>query len=389
MDYSFIKSSENPKVLTMLSGGKDSIAAILILKRAGLDVTAIHFVHKWGSSIPTEEAIRITGQYDIPIIVKDYSKEFCEAVNGYSAGRPCLLCKKQMYKMLLDYIDSEEYGWLCIGDNANDRTTIARIEEYLKNAHSRENLICSSYFGSEMGISLPNSMKVVRPLIKMTADDITDFLRQEQVEIKRINSTGDKYFEYHREGCPVQFVDIGVELNEDVYEKLKKYNDCITEYARDKGILASIHIPSTFIITIPSGYEEEAAKYLEKNGFYVDREVNSSECFKCNMIWGHVYKMNTDLLYNKTYIKVFERFLERLELFSGNIQYIEKENGVICSYCSDSATVRITIDDEVDIEYIFSEENKGRHEIEIFDNLILESFRTRKYQIDFCRRDRV
>ena len=43
--YEKIKSSENPKVISMLSGGKDSIVATILLKKEGIDVTAIHFIH--------------------------------------------------------------------------------------------------------------------------------------------------------------------------------------------------------------------------------------------------------------------------------------------------------------------------------------------------------
>lgn len=58
----------------------------------------------------------------------------------------------------------------------------------------------------------PDGMKVIRPLINMSAKKVEPFFESENIVIKRINSTGDKYFEYHREGCPAQFADIVVEL---------------------------------------------------------------------------------------------------------------------------------------------------------------------------------
>jgi len=58
-DYGVVKQSSNSKVIAMLSGGKDSIATVVLLKKSGIDVTAIHFIHQWGASIPTEEAKRI------------------------------------------------------------------------------------------------------------------------------------------------------------------------------------------------------------------------------------------------------------------------------------------------------------------------------------------
>ena len=106
-EYSNIINSNNPKVIAMLSGGKDSIASVVLLKKNGIDVTAIHFVHDWSSEIPTEEAKRICNEYGISLILKKYTKEFCEAINGYTAGRPCLLCKRQMYKILLEYLSRD------------------------------------------------------------------------------------------------------------------------------------------------------------------------------------------------------------------------------------------------------------------------------------------
>ena len=382
--YYNIKNSKNPKVIAMLSGGKDSVAAVLLLKKNGIDVTAIHFIHEWGAAIPTDEAKRICSEYEIPLIIKDYTKEFRDAVNGYTAGRPCLICKKQMYKWILNYLESGQYGWLCIGDNSNDRTTIARINQYISDNHPEDSLICSGYFGSEMGIVLPKGMKVIRPLIDMSVKDIERFLEEEKISIKRINSTGDKYFEYHREGCPVQFADIGVELNEILYSELKIYNDAITEFAREKGILASIHMPSTFIITIPRGYEEEAALYLENQGLKVDKQTNSTELSHDKSFQALIFDLDKNLYTTRAYEKIFKRILERLELFNGNIAINDNNGTVICSYSGQESTLKISFDFDGQNAYLiysFNNSSLGRKNKEVFDNLILEMFRTRKYKV--------
>lgn len=383
-EYSIVKKLNNSKVIAMLSGGKDSIAAVVLLKKSGIDVTAIHFVHKWGAAIPTEEAKRICAEYQIPLIIKDYTQEFCNAVNGYTAGRPCLLCKKQMYKVLLDYLENNKFGWLCIGDNSNDRTTIARIKQFINDGHPGDDLLCSAYFGSEMGIVLPEGMKVIRPLINMSAKDVENFLESENIVIKRINSTGDKYFEYHREGCPIQFADIGVELNEDLYADLKKYNDCITEFARKEGILASIHMPSTFIITIPRGYEEQAADYLEMHGLSINRNINSSDVSSREVFIGYVHELNRNLLDTGAYEKVFYRFLERMELYGDRRLTKRLDDVVVCTYKEKAASLELIFnfcDNEASITYSFDNEALSRKDKQVFDNLILEMFRTRKYKV--------
>lgn len=382
--YNNIKKSANPKVIAMLSGGKDSAAAVILLKKNGIDVTAIHFIHDWGDSIPTEEAKRICKEYGISLIIKNYTREFCEAVNGYTAGRPCLLCKKQMYKVLLEYLSDGQYGWLCIGDNLNDRTTIARIKQFIHDQNTEDTLVCNTYLGAEMGIRLPEGMKVIRPLIEMSEEDITNFLEREEIIIKRMNSTGDKYFEYHREGCPIQFADIGVELNENLYVDLKKYNECITEYAREQKILASIHMPSTFIITIPRGYESQAADYLERKGLSVDRNINSSDISNYNLLIGFVYDLKRSLLETEAYEKVFNRFLERLELF-GSDKFIRHFGDIVlCVYNQNQVSFEMLLDFQsckADIKYLYGNTANGRKDKAIFDNLILEMFRTRKYKV--------
>lgn len=378
-----IKNSDNPRVIVMLSGGKDSIAAVILLKKMGIDVSAIHFVHDWSSDIPTEEVKRICKEYQIPYVIKDYTKEFCEAVNGYTAGRPCLLCKKKMYEVLLDYLSDNEYGWLCIGDNLNDRTTISRIKNYIQNGHSEEDLICSSYLGSEMGIKIPPKMKILRPLINMSAEQIEDYLKKEKVNIKRINSTGDKYFEYHREGCAIQFADMGVNLNEKLYDELKLYNDCITKFAREHNILASIHMPSKFIITIPRGYENSAEKYLLEHGLNVDSDINSSNIPKNKTIIASVFGINNNIFTTKSYIKMFERFLERLELFGRDRCIESNKDRVVCSYKDKGKKVIWLLDfsdGTAEIKFCVNE-TLGIRETKLFDNLILELFRTRKYKV--------
>ena len=383
MNFDYILKSINPNVIAMLSGGKDSIASVVMLKKAGVPVTAIHFIHKWGSEIPTNEAKRICKQFDIPLIIYDFTKEFSETVIGYQAGRPCLICKKTMYSILLDYLSSQKYGWLCIGDNANDRTTIARIKDYISNNKLNESLKFNTYWGSEMGMVLPASISVVRPLIDLSINEVEAFLSQEGIKVKRINSTGDKYFEYHREGCPIQFADIGVELDETLFSDLKIYNDAITDFARKNNILASIHMPSTFIITIPTGYETKAIKSLQEKGLHVNELANSSRV-DFQSYHSHIYELNSGLNNSIVYEKIFNRLKERLELFGQCNHIYQNDNQISCSYKDQNNQLKVYFDFDTltaDIVYSFSDNSTARIEIELFDNLMLELFRTRKYKV--------
>lgn len=380
-----IKKSSNSNVLLMLSGGKDSIAALFKLLENNINVTAIHFRHEWMSDITTNEAIRFCSKYGIKLIIENFTEIFFNTIKNSTGGRPCLICKKAMYKCLIGkYLKNGEYGWVCIGDSANDKTTINRMKEYLK-MNSKESLYCSSYFGSEMGIKLPSSIKIVRPVIDMNIIDIEGYLKSLNVHVKRINSTGDKYFDYHREGCSAQFVDYGVKISKKYLDDLKRYNNCITSFAREHNILASVHIPSTFIVTVPRGYEIEAGRYLEWKGFYVDWKRNSyAELKSACVIYTYIGDINNIIFYSGVYIKLFKRFSERLEIvrsresFLVNGDYVLYKNGDLNNH------ILILYDFKnrnLNIAYMNTSIN-DYHAIKCcIENLVIELFRTRKYQV--------
>lgn len=376
--YNIVKKSHNPKVIIMLSGGKDSIATLISLVKKEISVTAIHFIHQWGELIPTEEAERICQEYDVELIKIDFSSRFYEAIKGYTDGRPCLMCKKQMYLCLEEYLERNQFGWLAIGDNANDTTTIARMKKY-SNPFD-DNMICSDYFGSEMGTKLPEGMHVLRPLIYMSANEVEQMLYDEGINVKRVNSTGDKYFEYHREGCPIQFIDNGFPIDVDILHKLREYNSKITEFARKRGIRASIHMPSTFIITIPEGYELEAAEYLEREGLTVNYGVNGSELKKTNRITALVKLEGTDIVKYQTYRKLFNRLLERLCINDCIVNQFDYENVVFCRGYKGETKIVMFIDKMdmlISLEIIYLLNEYTRIDVTYVKNLLIEIFRTR------------
>lgn len=230
---------------------------------------------------------------------------------------------------------------------------------------------------------LPASISVVRPLIDLSINEVESFLSQEGIKVKRINSTGDKYFEYHREGCPIQFADIGVELDETLFSDLKIYNDAITDFARKNNILASIHMPSTFIITIPTGYETKAIKSLQEKGLHVNELANSSSV-DFQSYHSHIYELNSGLNNSIVYEKIFNRLKERLELFGQCNHIYQNDNQISCSYKDKNNQLKVYFDFDTltaDIVYSFSDNSTARIEIELFDNLMLELFRTRKYKV--------
>ena len=376
-----VLNSKNKNVLLMLSGGKDSIAALVTLVKENVPVTAIHFTHKWGEEIPTQEAKNICKRYNVKLIECDFTEKLYKAINGYTNGRPCLVCKKQMYLCLDKYLKSGNFGWLAIGDNANDSTTIARMKKTYN--PFGDNLLCSNYFGTEMGCSLPSDMHVLRPLIYMKAREVEEFLAKEGIQVKRLNSTGDKYFEYHREGCPIQFIDNGYKIDYDILNKLQIYNCKITEFARKKGIRASIHMPSTFIVTIPEGYEKEAAEYMEKNGLTIDYDINFGN-YNTPSIYTILLELSgTNIVMHRTYVKLFNRILERIGGETYNTTILENEINIVGIANKKQMKVYMNLNKNNNIIFfnIINNSFDNKLDYTFVKNLMVEIFRTRKITI--------
>lgn len=369
----------NPRVLLMLSGGKDSSASLNVLREMDLEVTAVHFRHRWGYELSSDEARRISGLLGAGFVEIDFTDRFSKAVTGYRGGRPCLLCKKEMYRLVLDMLGTGEYDALCIGDNGDDKTTINRMKEHMGSSGG-ESIYYNTYFGSELGMELPYGIKVMRPLLDLKSVEVDEYLVSKGIEIKKNGSTGDKYFEYSREGCPVQFHDPGTPITEESMDLLKKYDDCITTYAREQGIRASIHLPSQLIVTIPEGFENDAAGYLNQNGLEVDLAQNIPSLCRISRIGIELGGLKIGSFQKDVHEKLYERFMERLGFANHMKNVLKTVDAVVTSYSFGEREFDFGCcleTNKLNIEY------RGLSDVDINKvmGLIVEVFRTRDYSI--------
>lgn len=247
------------KVLVQLSGGKDSLACLILLKEIGIKLEAIHFIHAYNYSLPTEMAKMACEKFGVRLYTIDVTADLSKLLLGGFKGRPCRLCKSIMDRITVDIAEQNNHQIICIGDTCDDKTLINRLLDC-----EGEMRVLSRYINK--AVVLPSEIAVIRPLLKYHGDEIAVFVKSKFPDFKRVHDTGDKYFDYSREGCPLQFKDMGAEYTEDMIRNLKHYNSLCSEFAISKNIRASIHLPSEFIVTIPKGYEDECRKYLIKNG---------------------------------------------------------------------------------------------------------------------------
>lgn len=122
-----------PKTVTVaLSGGKDSTAAILLLRLQGYRVRALYMRLGLRTDEEKEAKVRrLAAALDVPLCVCDFSKVFRKrVVDGflaeYGAGHtpnPCVVCNRHVkFGLLLETVLAEEpAGYLATGHYA-DRT---------------------------------------------------------------------------------------------------------------------------------------------------------------------------------------------------------------------------------------------------------------------------
>lgn len=293
------------KVLLQLSGGKDSLACMILLKEQGVALEAIHFVHSYNYSLPTEMAKQSCEKFGVRLHIMDVSNELSSMLLNGFVGRPCRHCKAIMDRITVEFASDTNHQLICIGDTGEDTMLINRLL-----STEGKGIILSRYINNS--VNLPKNISVIRPLLNYQSDDIVKFVQSKYPNFKRVHDTGDKYFDYSREGCPLQFKDMGAEYTEDIMKKLKTYNTFCTEFAMSHNIRASIHLPSEFIVTIPKGYEDECRKYLiDKGCKLIKKQLNKTTNF---VVTAHVRTNGITLSSEAIKNEIFMRFIERLGL---------------------------------------------------------------------------
>ena len=355
------------KVLLQYSGGKDSTACLVHLKSGNFDFEAIHFVHSFSYDLPTNEAVRLCKKFEVPFRVIDISDEIEKIFLNDFRLRPCRYCKSVMDKITLDYAIKNEFKLICVGDSKDDTTLINRLLPAANN-----DLTISKYFNK--AVTLPDEIFIYRPMIHLSSAEILNFLERNGIKLARVGDTGDKYFEYSREGCPLQFKDFGVPYSLKLMRDLKKYNLLCSRFATERKIRASIHLPSEFIVTIPRGFEEDCRDYLVKNGCELSTKIKVEEPLKVYHFAVQIYK---ELLDDSVMTIALTRFLERM-----NCTVISQNNsGNSFEFCADK--VRLLAFIEVENLKLYGHLTTTEEcSINFMENIFMEIFHTRDIFIE-------
>lgn len=123
-----METFDRKKVILGLSGGVDSTAAALLLRKKGFQVTGLYFdVEKDGNREGKAAAMKAAEQLGIPFVYRNVHKEFEETViqnfcREYLSGRtpnPCIICNPAIkFKTLIEEADRAGAFYIATGHYA-------------------------------------------------------------------------------------------------------------------------------------------------------------------------------------------------------------------------------------------------------------------------------
>jgi len=111
------------KALVLFSGGLDSLLAVKVLEKQGIEVTGICFSSNF---FGFEKAKRIANINDVELVVEDFSKDILDLVKSPPHGlgknmNPCIDCHATMFKRAREFADINGYDFLASGEVLGQR----------------------------------------------------------------------------------------------------------------------------------------------------------------------------------------------------------------------------------------------------------------------------
>ncbi|WP_048056109.1 7-cyano-7-deazaguanine synthase [Pyrococcus sp. ST04] len=217
----------NERILVLFSGGKDSSLTLYLLKKAGYDVSALTFFHKW--SWP--EVVRWGMKFTKSLGVEHYLINITDALLQKATGKKgpiCIHCKKIMLWNAKWFALNNDFGLIAKGDNANDKIIGTLLDQ------------CP---GDIRLCEIPKiGIPIFRPLIRYKAVDIERMADEAHIKPYRMYEHGRR--RQWREGCPLQYIDEEEKITKELMDLAFKINYEVSKIARRERIRVSVRVPS-------------------------------------------------------------------------------------------------------------------------------------------------
>ncbi|AEC51109.1 hypothetical protein PNA2_0192 [Pyrococcus sp. NA2] len=215
------------KILVLFSGGKDSSLTLYLLKRAGLDVAALTFFHRWSWPEVVKWGMRFTKELGVEHYLVDITESLLKKAVGRK-GPICIHCKKVMLWNAKWFALNNGFSILAKGDNANDKIVGTLLDQ------------CP---GDIRLCEIPKiGIPIFRPLIKYKATMVEKLAEEAGIRPYRMYEHGRR--KQWREGCPLQYIDEEERITPELMELAYKVNYEVSKIARKRKIRISVRVPS-------------------------------------------------------------------------------------------------------------------------------------------------
>lgn len=180
-------TGDNPKILAAVSGGIDSMTMASLLYSSGYTnfaVATVNFKLR-GEESDADEALVKKWATDRGI--RFYSKSFDTESYARSEKISIEMAARDLrYSWFYDVMDKEGYDYLAIAHNLNDSVETLFL-----------NLSRGTGIDGLSGIRVKNG-RIIRPLLKFTRQEITDYATKEEIPYRIDRSNLDSYYSRNR-----------------------------------------------------------------------------------------------------------------------------------------------------------------------------------------------
>jgi tRNA-uridine 2-sulfurtransferase len=124
------------KAVALLSGGLDSALAIYLVKRQGIEITALHFPSFFSPLDPESEDAPVkllARQLDVPLVLQPKGNDFIDIIRNprYGHGKnlnPCIDCRIYSFIKAREFMESIGASFIVTGEVAGQRPMSQRRE---------------------------------------------------------------------------------------------------------------------------------------------------------------------------------------------------------------------------------------------------------------------
>ena len=281
-------------ILLALSGGRDSVALLFILKKLSISIRLAHLNYELrDAESAADEAFckELAAQLDLPIHIKNYPLEI--PLKNSSASLQ-MLAREIRYDYFYELLKEMDFDFIATAHHANDNFETSFF-----------NFTKGKGLRSISGIPWKNG-KIVRPLLNISREEIDQFVAEEGIPYREDSSNNSSKYQrnFIRHNVVPKLKDINpglINSHIDLAKYLRQSQEFIDHSIEKIRKDCSRHLNQQIIYHLQDYLDRPNLSFLmfqlfHKYGLSKVQLTNLEKSLKGNQV-GHIYKTKTHVLY--------------------------------------------------------------------------------------------